>query len=168
MIEMLQSPEGATIDAMMKATGWQRHSVRGFLAGVVRKRLKLELGSKIVDGNRIYQITSECRQNYFYATVQTPRSLSAMPRVRIGPALPDREQLDVEITRLRDLDVGELRNRWHAVFGRPAPPHLSRHLLFRVLAYRLQADRLAIWTVNASGCSIIRVCPRRPDRAPWI
>jgi hypothetical protein len=33
-----------------------------------------------------------------------------MPRVRIGPALPDREQLDVEITRLRDLDVGELRN----------------------------------------------------------
>ena len=65
-----------------------------------------------------------------------------MPRVRIGPALPDREQLDVEIARLRDLDVGELRNRWHAVFGRPAPPHLPRHLLFRILAYRLQADRL--------------------------
>jgi Protein of unknown function (DUF2924) len=64
-----------------------------------------------------------------------------MPRVRIGPALPDREQLDVEITRLRDLDVGELRNRWQAVFGRPAPTHLPRHLLFRVVAYRLQADR---------------------------
>jgi hypothetical protein len=65
-----------------------------------------------------------------------------MPRVRIGPALPDREQLDVEIARVRDLDIGELRNRWHAVFGRPAPAHLPRHLLFRVLAYRLQADRL--------------------------
>jgi len=65
-----------------------------------------------------------------------------MPRVRIGPALPDREQLDIEITRLRDLDVGELRNRWHAVFGRAAPAHLLRHLLFRVMAYRLQADRL--------------------------
>jgi hypothetical protein len=65
-----------------------------------------------------------------------------MPRVRIGPALPDREQLDVEITRLCDLDVGELRNRWHAVFGRPASAHLPRHLLFRVIAYRLQADRL--------------------------
>ena len=64
-----------------------------------------------------------------------------MPRVRIGPALPDREQLDIEITRLRDLDVGELRNRWHAVFGRPAPTHLPRHLLFRVVAYRLQTDR---------------------------
>ncbi len=53
---MLQSPTGATIAAMMKATGWQQHSVRGFLAGVVRKRLKLKLGSKKVDGTRVYQI----------------------------------------------------------------------------------------------------------------
>jgi hypothetical protein len=57
VIAMLQSPAGATIAAMMKATGWQQHSVRGFLAGMVRKRLKLKLGSKKVDGNRIYQIT---------------------------------------------------------------------------------------------------------------
>ena len=56
IIAMLQSPAGATIAAMMKATGWQQHSVRGFLAGVVRKRLKLELGSKKVDGIRVYQI----------------------------------------------------------------------------------------------------------------
>ena len=54
---MLQSPAGTTIAAMMKATGWQQHSVRGFLAGVVRKRLKLKLGSKKVDGERVYQIT---------------------------------------------------------------------------------------------------------------
>jgi hypothetical protein len=57
VIAMLQSPQGATIAAMMKATDWQQHSVHGFLAGVVRKRLKLKLGSKKVDGNRIYQIT---------------------------------------------------------------------------------------------------------------
>jgi Protein of unknown function (DUF3489) len=56
VIAILQSPAGATIAAMMKATGWQQHSVRGFLAGVVRKRLKLKLGSKKVDGTRVYQI----------------------------------------------------------------------------------------------------------------
>jgi hypothetical protein len=58
LIAMLQSPSGATIAAMMDATGWQQHSVRGFLAGVVRKRLKLKLISKKVDGARVYQIAS--------------------------------------------------------------------------------------------------------------
>ena len=61
VIALLQSPTGATIEAMMKATGWQPHSVRGFLAGVVRKRLKLNLGWKKVDGNRVYQIASADR-----------------------------------------------------------------------------------------------------------
>ena len=58
VVAMLRSPAGATIDAIMKATGWQQHSVRGFLAGVVRKRLNLKLSSEKVDGNRIYQIKS--------------------------------------------------------------------------------------------------------------
>src|SRR6478735_7964689 len=65
-----------------------------------------------------------------------------VPRIRIGPALPDRKSLDAEIARLRDLGVSELRSRWHNVFGRRPHPHLPRHLLFRVLAYRLQADVL--------------------------
>jgi hypothetical protein len=65
-----------------------------------------------------------------------------MPRVRIDPALPDQAALDVEIARLRDLDIAGLRSRWHNVFGRRPPAHLPRHLLFRILAYRLQADRL--------------------------
>ena len=56
VIAMLQSPDGATIAAMMKATGWQQHSVRGFLAGVVRKKLKLKLDSKKIDGSRVYRI----------------------------------------------------------------------------------------------------------------
>jgi len=65
-----------------------------------------------------------------------------MPRVVIGPALPDRASLDTEIARLRGLDVGQLRAKWHTAFRRRAPPHLPRHLLFHILAYRLQADRL--------------------------
>ena len=56
IIAMLRAPTGTTIARMMKATGWQQHSVRGFLAGVVRKRLKLKLTSEKVDGNRIYRI----------------------------------------------------------------------------------------------------------------
>jgi hypothetical protein len=57
-IAMLQSTKGASIAALMDATGWQQHSVRGFLAGVVRKRLKLKLGSTKVDGVRVYRIAS--------------------------------------------------------------------------------------------------------------
>jgi Protein of unknown function (DUF3489) len=56
VIEMLQSPTGMTIAAMMKETGWQQHSVRGFLAGIVRKKLKLNLNSKKIDGSRVYRV----------------------------------------------------------------------------------------------------------------
>src|SRR5258705_8725243 len=65
-----------------------------------------------------------------------------MARVVIDQAVPDKGSLDNEIARLRGLDVGQLRARWHTMFRRRAPPHLPRHLLFRILAYRLQADRL--------------------------
>ena len=65
-----------------------------------------------------------------------------MPRVKVGSALPDGSTLDVEIARLRDLDVASLQARLHNVLGRGPSPHLPRHLLFRVLAYRLQAERL--------------------------
>jgi hypothetical protein len=68
-----------------------------------------------------------------------------MPRVRIDPALVDRNSINsinVEIAHLRDLDVAALRARWKVVFGRKAPPHLPRHLLFRMVAYRLQVDIL--------------------------
>jgi Protein of unknown function (DUF2924) len=65
-----------------------------------------------------------------------------MPRVVIDPAVPDGKALANEIARMRGLDVEKLRARWHTAFRRRAPPHLPRHLLFHILAYRLQADRL--------------------------
>ena len=55
---MLKSADGTTIAAMMKATGWQQHSVRGFFARVVQKKLRLKLNSEKIDGNRIYRIVS--------------------------------------------------------------------------------------------------------------
>src|SRR5258708_39132972 len=51
-------------------------------------------------------------------------------------------ELKDEIAHLRDLDLRGLRARWHSVFRRKAPDHLPRHLLYRMIAYRLQAERL--------------------------
>src|SRR5262245_26470144 len=65
-----------------------------------------------------------------------------MSHAKSGRLQPDRKAIDVEIAHVRELDVVALRARWHTVFGRRAPAHLPRHLLFRLLAYRLQADHL--------------------------
>jgi hypothetical protein len=56
VLAMLSRPEGATISAIIRATHWQQHSVRGFFAGVVRRKLGLDLQSEKVDGNRVYRI----------------------------------------------------------------------------------------------------------------
>jgi hypothetical protein len=56
IIAMLRTPTGTTIAAIMKVTDWQQHSVRGFLAGVVRKKLDLNLVSELTDKGRVYRI----------------------------------------------------------------------------------------------------------------
>lgn len=53
----------------------------------------------------------------------------------------DEEPLETGITHLRGLDLAGLRACWHSMLGRTAPAHVPKHLLFRILAYRLQADR---------------------------
>jgi hypothetical protein len=59
VLDLLRRPQGSTIPVIMKATGWQQHSVRGFFAGVVRKKLGLTLESDKSDsGDRVYRIVA--------------------------------------------------------------------------------------------------------------
>ena len=58
VIAMLRRREGATLAALVKATSWQPHSIRGFLAGTIRKKLKLPLISEKPAGTRIYRIAA--------------------------------------------------------------------------------------------------------------
>jgi hypothetical protein len=127
ILAMLRTPAGATVAAIMTATEWQQHSVRGFLAGVVRKKLGLNLVSESTDKGRVYRIKDS-------------RQPDAMRKKRRNGRVTE-TSIEDEIAHLRGLDLQGLRARWQSVLQGPAPDHLPRHLLFAIIAYRIQADR---------------------------
>jgi hypothetical protein len=65
-----------------------------------------------------------------------------MPAKRRSGRMSAKTSIEDEIAHLRGLDLKGLHARWRSLFQRPAPAHLPRHLLFAIIAYRLQADRL--------------------------
>ena len=56
VLRMLRESDGTSIATIMTATGWQEHSIRGFFAAVVKKKLNLNLVSQKVGGDRVYRI----------------------------------------------------------------------------------------------------------------
>jgi len=64
-----------------------------------------------------------------------------MQKKRRNGRTSTKTSVEDQIAHLRGLDLKGLRSRWQSVFQKPAPDHLTGHLLFAVIAYRLQADR---------------------------
>ena len=136
---MLRTAAGATIASLVTATQWQQHSVRGFLAGVVRKKLGLNLVSEQTDKGRV--IASRMVTLRLPLRTGPNRQPDAMQKNHRNGRTSTRMSVEDEIAHLRGLDLGGLRARWQSVFQKSAPAHLTRHLLFAVIAYRLQVDR---------------------------
>ena len=76
-------------------------------------------------------------------------------RRRVSPKV----SIEDGIAQLRDLDLKGLRVRWRNAFGKPAPEHLTRYLLFRVIAYRLQANRFG--DLDAETLKVLKQAARQ-------
>jgi hypothetical protein len=128
---------------LMEATGWQQHSVRGFFAGVVRKKLGLTLQSEKTEGDRIYRIVAGERP-----TARPKRRPPGCLAMAAGLAQcsvtgmtlrsSDRDEIEAEINRLRSLGLDELRARWRATFRSSPPPAFTKDLVVRFLCWHLQ------------------------------
>ena len=77
-----------------------------------------------------------------------------------------RRTIEDEIALLLDLDLKRLRARWQNEFGRLAPEHLTRHLLFWIIAYRLQADRLG--DLDAETLKVLKQAAWKEDPASAV
>jgi hypothetical protein len=89
-----------------------------------------------------------------------------MSRARSVARKTTHVSLEDEIARLRGLDIKALRARWRTVFGGNAPPHLPRHLLFAIIAYRLQAE--VFGDLDAETLKLLKKIDLAPSRTEAV
>jgi hypothetical protein len=117
LLTLLSQAEGASIEEMMQATDWQQHSVRGFLAGTVKKKLGFALTTSKAAGDvRRYCIATRRGRYMAKSSIDIAESLA----------------------RLSAATIFELRGEWRRLHRAPPPMRLSRDLLMRGITYKLQ------------------------------
>src|SRR6516165_7647662 len=89
-----------------------------------------------------------------------------MRETRRHRRLSPKASIEDEVVQLRDLDLNGLRVRWRNAFGKPAPEHLTRYLLFRIIAYRLQADRFG--DLDAETLKVLKQAAGNEDPASAV
>src|SRR6516162_5241636 len=142
VIAMLRQPEGATVDEVASVTGWQRHTVRGVFSGSLKKKLGLTLASAKEERGRV----SAGKRMKPASNDASARQHSGEPspvRHRNGnrhnpPRRPDLTEVERQIAGLANRSSQYLRVAWRQLHRTGPPLRLSRDLLIRAIAHRLQ------------------------------
>ena len=146
VIAMLRRPQGATVDEVARATGWQRHTVRGVFSGTLKKKLGLTLASAKEDRGRVYRVdrTGNPMNPAIHDASARPRAGEPSPvRRRNGnrhdrPSRPDITEVEHQLAGLVNQSTQDLRVAWRQLHHTGPPLGLSRDLLIRDLAHQLQ------------------------------
>src|SRR4029077_18067068 len=120
LIGMLERPEGASVAEIGQRLGWLPHTVRAAMTGL-RHAGREVTRSKDATGQSVYRLA---------------RAETAPDRCRPWP--PDTRMPAGRRSRLLKLDIHELREEWRRLYKADVSPHLSRELVIRAVAYRMQ------------------------------